>query len=840
MLSKKYSIVRKLSNRNLKMHKLRNFLMVMIIVCLTMLVCSLEILSSSTYKNMERYYLEQNGNTSQFMISNVPENKLVGFENDNIEELGKSIYVGNAINKAFNNRPSEIRYADNVYAEYALSLPTKGRMPEKKNEIAVDSTVLEDLGKSKDIGSNITIEWNDTEGKKRREIFEVVGIWEGNDICSNRKLWVSSDIVNGESELCFDMAFNLKSEKYSEKEVTRLVDELEIEEENVISNWVYSDSVQSQIKLETLVYKIGIILILICGFLIIYNVIGISVVSDRKLYGRIKTLGSTPAQVRFSVFYQYMLDTLVGVPVGLVMGYFLGSLMVPKIIIALGSELFVYAGTKVFISAAILVITAVLIAAIRPAYQASSIDPSDLLSEENNLNFSGKTHRRSPGLPALYQLSLSNFGRYLKRNVIAIILLTVGLVSLSCVYVINHSFDINKYMAEIAISDVTITEQTLVETWGEYNPKGNSIPQKLLNDLEETGGIVERGNLYSQDIELQASQQARDNVIEYYEQNGSERLKYMEQDVNWTEGYNTFKETNTCVATVFGMDGLVNDNISSKERIVKGTVDKEKFLSGDYVIAQGYLSGSGNDILQPTYDVGEKVVLKDKEFTVMAIAEAAYPVTEGKVNSGAEFNMTFFIPSDSFLEMFPENTPRKLFLNIGENKENEVESVLEPYIENGMSIETEKTIKQHYENEAKSATLLQNLVSFMIWLIGIVNFINVIVISTTARKKEFAMMQSIGMTKRQLKNLLIMEGLNISVITLIFSYFLSLVVICGGISTYLKTQWTSTYHFSITPLLIATPILILLPIVVSVFCFNHMQKTEIIERLQDEDELGTV
>lgn len=128
----------------------------------------------------------------------------------------------------------------------------------------------------------------------------------------------------------------------------------------------------------------------------------------------------------------------------------------------------------------------------------------------------------------------------------------------------------------------------------------------------------------------------------------------------------------------------------------------------------------------------------------------------------------------------------------------------------------------------------------MILVIGSINFINVIVVSTTARKKEFAMMQSIGMTKKQLRNLLIMEGLNISIITLFFSYFFSLIAICGGVSAYLKTQWTATYHFSIAPLLIATPVLILLPIIVSVICFSHMQKTEIIERLQDEDEWGTV
>ena len=285
---------------------------------------------------------------------------------------------------------------------------------------------------------------------------------------------------------------------------------------------------------------------------------------------------------------------------------------------------------------------------------------------------------------------------------------------------------------------------------------------------------------------------------------------------------------------------MLNDKITDKNRIIDGTIDKEKFLSGKYMIAQGYSSDSGEYELQPTYNVGDKISLNGKEFEIMAIAEVPYPITEGKTNPGSEFNLTFYVPSSSFLEMYPENTPRKWFLNVEKGKENEIENILKPYMEKGVPIETEKTIEQNYNNATKSATLLQNIVSIMILVIGIVNFANVIIISVTSRKKEFAMMQSIGMTKKQLRLLLMMEGINISIITLIISYFLSLVTICVGVSAYLQTQWTATYHFSITPLLIVTPVLIILPIVISLICFQRIQKIEIIERLQDEDEVGTV
>lgn len=839
MFGKKYATIRKLANRNIIEHKFRHALNIIVVMCLTIFISAFEIVSSSTYSNVEEDYLKQNGNASQIQTFDVPLESFENFKMDNIEEIGQSVYIGNAVNDEFRNRPSELRYADSNYAEYMFSLPIQGRMPENKNEIAVDRSVLEDLEKDATLGTDITIYWLDEDKKEQSQTFEVVGIWEENSLYTTRNLWVSKDFIK-KMNTNIDLAFNLKSGKVNNKTLDEVAEKLQIEEEQVISNWVYEDNVQKQIRLETLVYKIGASFILLCGFLILYNIIAISIASDRKLYGRIKTLGASPKQVKLSVFYQYFFDVLIGIPLGLALGYILGSKMVPVVITSLDNDIHVYADVKNFISTILLILLVVFVSGIRPAYRACAVDPSDILSEENNLNFRGKTHRRSPGVPALFELSLSNLVRYPKRNAIAIILLTVGLVLTSCVYVINHSFDISKYIAEIALSDITITEKTLVESWGEYNPKGNTITKEFMEKLEASGDILEQGVLYSQDISLQTSETAYNNVIQYYEQNKCERLKYMEQDVAWTEGYQSFKQTGKCTATIFGIDGLLNDKITDKNRIIDGTIDKEKFLSGKYMIAQGYSSDSGEYELQPTYNVGDKISLNGKEFEIMAIAEVPYPITEGKTNPGSEFNLTFYVPSSSFLEMYPENTPRKWFLNVEKGKENEIENILKPYMEKGVPIETEKTIEQNYNNATKSATLLQNIVSIMVLVIGIVNFANVIIISVTSRKKEFAMMQSIGMTKKQLRLLLMMEGINISIITLIISYFLSLVTICVGVSAYLQTQWTATYHFSITPLLIVTPVLIILPIVISLICFQRIQKIEIIERLQDEDEVGTV
>ena len=289
---------------------------------------------------MEEDYLKQNGNTSQIQAFDVPLESFENFKMDNIEEIGQSVYIGNVINNEFRNRPSELRYADSNYAEYMFSLPTQGRMPDSKNEIAVDRSVLDNLGKDATLGTDITIYWLDEDMQEQSQTFKVVGIWEENSLYTTRNLWVSKDFIE-KTDRNIDLAFNLKDGKVNDKTLNKVVEKLQIAKEQVISNWVYEDNMQTQIRLETLPYKIGVAFVLLCGFLILHNILAISIVSDRKLYGRIKTLGASPKQVKFSVFYQYFLDALVGIPLGLILGYFLGSKMVPVVITSLDNDIYV-------------------------------------------------------------------------------------------------------------------------------------------------------------------------------------------------------------------------------------------------------------------------------------------------------------------------------------------------------------------------------------------------------------------------------------------------------------------------------------------------------------------
>ena len=97
------------------------------------------------------------------------------------------------------------------------------------------------------------------------------------------------------------------------------------------------------------------------------------------------------------------------------------------------------------------------------------------------------------------------------------------------------------------------------------------------------------------------------------------------------------------------------------------------------------------------------------------------------------------------------------------------------------------------------------------------------------------MIQSVGMTKRQLRNMLIDEGLSYACITLLASYLLDILAVGVGVRMMVSSDWTATFHFTLLPLAICTPILMIFAILIPYICFRNLEKQSIVERLQAAD-----
>jgi putative ABC transport system permease protein len=105
------------------------------------------------------------------------------------------------------------------------------------------------------------------------------------------------------------------------------------------------------------------------------------------------------------------------------------------------------------------------------------------------------------------------------------------------------------------------------------------------------------------------------------------------------------------------------------------------------------------------------------------------------------------------------------------------------------------------------------------------------VTAIVSRKKEFAMIQSVGMTKRQLRKMLVFEGLNYAVLTLLISYTVSAPAV-GIVVRGMVEGGYSTFHFTLLPLMICTPVLIAFAVIVPYICFHNLDKQSIVEQLR--------
>lgn len=235
--------------------------------------------------------------------------------------------------------------------------------------------------------------------------------------------------------------------------------------------------------------------------------------------------------------------------------------------------------------------------------------------------------------------------------------------------------------------------------------------------------------------------------------------------------------------------------------------------------------------------VGDTVVLNGQQYEVMAIVLDIPTITEG-VNSSTETFLSFYLPADTFRAMYPENTLRKMFFDVAAEDQPQAEEMLKDYQTNTdktLTFTSKSTLIEHYREQTRANTVMGFAISLIIAFVGILNFVNSMVTAIVSRQKEFAMIQSIGMTKRQLRSMLVDEGLYYAGITLLTAYILGAFAVAVGVRMMVAGDYTATFHFTLAPLVICTPILIVFAILIPYICFKNLEKQSIVDRLRATD-----
>lgn len=848
-------MIRTLINRSFLSNKLRNLIAIFAIALTTMMFTSLFVLSQSMVKNLQDMNFQTAGYDSHLTFSSLTDEDMDAiFSHDSVRDWGKSIVIGVAENDELTGRQVEIRFGDEAYARSCFSLPTTGTLPQAENEIALDTITLDKMGLPHELGQEVTLQWRKdlNSDEYTTSHFTLCGYWEGNSAAMASMAWVSDAFVQTEcagidqaSQRDGGQVFgtgmlhvNLRSDRDLAGTAEQiLADTGLLGVASYGTNMAYDSSSNQNIIREVLPMAICMVLVFLSGYLIIYNIFQISVAGDIRFYGRLKTLGTSRRQIKKIVYGQARRLCLIGIPIGLLAGYLAGVVLVPFLITGTGTDAKASVNPLIFIGSALFAFLTVLISCLKPARIAGKVSPIEALRYTDTGTQSRRKIKKSTGGASIPKMALSNLGRNKKRTFTVICSLTLGLVLLTCINAKNASFDIDKYMSDTVISDFEVKDSSIASNFSTYDPRGTTISDQLVSQIRGLDGLEDTGRLYSQTFTHKLGDSALENIRAYY--NADDRLPYIEQvDPGLAEAYHAAMDSGECTAILYGTDGLVLDTFASQGYMINGTFDKERFLSGGYVLVEASSGAEyGTTETQPTYAVGDRVELGGKEYEVMGIVKNIRSITEGVSSSTASF-ASFYLPADTFHEMYPDNTLRKLFFNVAEEDQAAAEEMLTDYQQNvdkTLTYTSKNTLIEHYKEQTRANTVTAFSISIIIALVGILNFINSMVTAIVSRQKEFAMIQSIGMTKRQLRTMLIDEGLYYAEATLIASYALGAIAVGVGVRMMVAGDWTSTFHFTLTPLLICTPVLIAFAVLIPYICFKNLEKQSIVERLRAVD-----
>ena len=843
--------IQTLNQRTFKKNRGRNLVAIIAILMTTIMFTTLFTLAQSMSKNMVEMTFRQTGYDGQASFKSITAEQFsLIADHPDVAEAGESLVLGLAQNKKLGGKQVEIRWSSDINAEHSFAMPTTGTMPTAADEIALDTLILDRLGIPHQLGETVKLEWRKDLAKDEvtTSTFTLCGFWEGNESVYASMAWVSREFAD---EMIGDHVADGKTSivgLHTAQVILHSDRNIEATMENILAdtgltglkfgvNLAYSPEMNATAAQESLPMYLGMVLVFLAGYLIIYNIFQISVTADIQFYGKLKTLGTTTKQIKKLIYGQSNRLCVIGIPLGLLLGWLLGMVLVPVLMGRLEGDPVVSANPLIFLGSALFAWLTVTISCLRPARLAGKVSPIEALRMSDAATTSKKKSKSTRNGASITGMAWANLGRNKKRTVTVICSLTLGLVLLSCFYAKNAAFDMEKYLSELTISDFKLDDSSSANQIGGYNPHGSTLNAELVESVEGLAGLEAIGHQYSHQFELTLDDETVQNIDAFYTQ---EMLDdWATYDPAGPAQIENAKETHKAIGVLYGMDGIPLDAITQERYLLSGSYDAEKFASGDYVLVIGpAIDSIEKNAVLPVPTVGSSIELENRTYTVMAVVYPLQSVDEGAYEGGVQDQlcMSFIIPTVTFQQQWPENTLRRLFFNVDDEHIPAAQEMIDAYtktVDTSLPVTSRKTMAEQYEAETRASAVMGNTISVIIALVGVLNFINSMVTAIVSRKKEFAMIQSVGMTKRQLRKMLICEGLDYAAITLIVSYLVSTLAVGIGVRAITANEF-STFHFTLMPLMICTPILLVFAVLIPFLCFKNLEKQSIVERLRTE------
>lgn len=885
-------IIRHLSWKSLSANRTRNIVAILAIALTALLFTSLFTIALSINEGFQQANFRQAGGYAHGSFKKLTEAQYNELKDDPmIAEQGLRRYLGSPMEAPFNKDICEIGYADATLAKLWFIEPEEGRLPaEGTNEAACDTRVLELLGVEPELGNEFTMTF-DVDGHETTQTFTLCGWWEKDEASpasqvvipesrvdavldevgvtppgdnNNTGVWnMNVMLESGSRHIEADLNQILANHGYQSEDITA---------DNYIGtgvNWGYTGATiaENADPITVIFVVVMLLLILFTGYLIIYNVFQISVAGDVRFYGLLKTIGTTPRQIRRMIRQQALLLAVVGIPLGLVLGWLVGKALVPVVVGQLdGVETVTSTSPWIFAGSALFALVTVFISCFRPGRMAGRVSPIEALRYTESCGRTKGSRRKEK--VSLFSMAWANLGRSRGKTIVTIFSLALAVVLFQLVVTFVGGFDMDKYVSRNLATDFDVANASYFQSYGGFNAD-MALSENDIAAIEAAGGITSGGRTYGQSTGIQEfitedqlraiNEQwlamggvddidaaiddivdrslknddgliAADAMVYGMEQACLDRLTVIDGDLSALND-----PSQHAIAAAYSVDDYNNPEPDSHWAKVGDTVCLVYVDEWEYVnIATGAVYSEENlPDDATTNDVQARAkTYRTVDYTVVATVAVPYSLSYRYFG-----NDQYVMGADAFCQGTGTSDILYYAFDTEDAANDDMEVFLADYTENvnpDLNYESTKFFVDEFNGFRNMFALLGGTLAAIIAVIGVLNVFNAILTGITSRRRELAMLQSIGMTAKQLRRMLVIEGLLYTLGAVALAAVLVLAVspilgeAVGGLFfwySYRPTWW---------PLLVAAPAFAIVGALIPLASVHRMQRISVVDRLREE------
>ena len=786
---------------NLKKNKSKSFLVLITIILTTALLTSVGLTCANWIEANTEITRQRVGAYDGLYLGVSPEQITNIKNNEDAAEVAIRTTLGRIRNE---EDFLGIMYVDENTPEKINMNITEGEFPSKYNEIAIqDGYITNILGKDLKVGDSIELEYEVVKTSEiRKDKFLISGIIKTEEAHNETKSYtavISEEYLDALAikNLTYSVCVTVKNDKnLSSDEIIDLVNEIAIDSGVSIYDVEINDDYINATNPDMTVIGGGIVLALIIVFssvIVIYSIFYVSIINKVQEFGKIKAIGATEKQVRGLVLLEGLILSTISIPIGLLLGNLISNTIIINI---MGFKQFNVGKFNFGINILVVLISylTVFISLLKPMKIAEKISPVEAMRYTGEVS-NGNIKRKGYAEMDIKKLTLANIMRFKKRTCITLVSLSLSGILFMTISTVLNSIDAEK-MSRLQMPcefSLMLDKYTV----------GNG--ESTDNDLE----VVQSYNPLGK--EFQDTLKGFTGI--------NEVKSYSAVRASW------YLDNNEKIDTIIG--GFAESDLEKIEKsLIVGEINYENLLSGKSAIisnptfAEDYGIDVGDKVKLNIYDSNE---IFEKEFVIEAICN------KDELGDG------IVIPNETVENLVSQDTEIILDIYIDDKYYSEVEEFLNKINDNEKFIKLsslEDTIKVNKRSIAVTQTLGYSLV-IIIGVIGFMNLVNTMITSIIARKRELSILQAIGLTNKQLIQMLNLEGIFYVAGTLIMSLTLGNIVGYIAFIIFKNTGASyAIYSYPLSQTLIMIFILVIAQGLISYLLCKNFNKDSLVDRIR--------